>query len=624
MDNEKKVIDELKEYREKLSKLTEEEQKQRDLYLKQLADGTLQGPPVGYSSIDKQWLKYFDDEDFDYMIPDDSIYQYMRKCCKEYSKNVAMEYMGVPITYKKMEAKIDEVAKSLKKMGIKEGDTVSVCLPNVPEVAYVFYAINKIGAVANMLDPRTNESTLRDCIVDSNSKFLLSLDSVCEKFSTIIDDTELEQVVSISALESLPKVIQVLAKRKDKSLAVQLPNDKRFVKWNEFLKQGKKYLGTIDGSFDKDAAAVIAYTGGTTGKPKGVIATNKNLVSMVVENSKEKYNVNVGDRCLNIAPPWTYYGLSNCLNAFICMGSKTIMVPKIGPNDLGKLINKYKPNHVITVPSALLAVMKEEELKNQNLDYVKTVIVGADKLSTQVEEEFNQFMKEHNSKCVVSKGYGMTEVTAAATYTKENNNVAGSVGIPFIAENVAVFDPETGKEVLTGESGEIAIQGPKNMKGYFGTNYDQTSSVLKQHSDGTLWAHTSDIGHMDKNGNLYVDGRIKRMFVKNGFKLFAPEIESNIMKHIAVEQCAVVPVSDHENGNIAKAFIVLKDNYKINVENIETEIIEILRNNMYDYEIPDLFEFRDTLPLTGMNKIDFTTLEKEENEKVEYGRGLKK
>lgn len=617
-------IENLKEYKEKLSKLTEEENKQRDLYLQQLANGELQGPPVGYQSIDKTWLKYFGKEDLNYEIPDDSIYQYMYKCCKNFKDEVAMEYMNFSVDYNTLFKKIDEVARSLKALGIKSGDTVSVCLPNIPEVAYVFYAINKIGAVANMLDPRTNDSTLQDCIVDSNSKFLLSLDSICEKFANIIDNTELEKVVSISALESLPKPIQFLAKRKDKSLAVEMPKDKRFIKWKDFLKQGKKYTGEIDGSFEKNSAAVIAYTGGTTGKPKGVIASNKNLVAMVVENSKENYGVNIGDRCLNIAPPWTYYGLSNCLNAFICMGGRTIMVPKLGPNDLGKLINKYKPNHVITVPSALLAVMKETELQNQDLSYLKTVIVGADKLTTQVETDFNNFLKGHNSACLVSKGYGMTEVTAAATYTKSNINVPGSVGIPFVAENVAIFNPETGAEVLTGESGEVAIKGPKNMKGYFGSNEEHTASVLKEHSDGTIWAHTSDIGHMDKDGNLYIDGRIKRMFVKNGFKLFAPEIESNIMKHNAVEQCAVVPVPDKENGSIAKAFIVLKEQYKLVSNDIELQIIEILRNSMYDYEIPDLFEFRDSLPLTGMNKIDFTALEKEEKEKIEQAKGMKK
>lgn len=615
-DNKKNSIDELKDYKEKLSKLTDDEKKQRDLYLKKLADGTLQGPSTGYSSIDKQWLKFFDDIDFEYEIPDDSIYEYMYKCCHSYNDKIAMEYMGIPIRYSLLFQKIDEVAKALRRFGIKEGDTVSVCLPNIPEVAYVFYAINKIGAVANMLDPRTNESTLQDCITDSNSKLLISLDSVCEKFYSIVDNTKLEQIVSISALESLPKPIQFLAKMKDKSLNVPEIKDSRFINWNKFLKDGRNYNLNTTGSFIDDAPAVIAYTGGTTGKPKGVIATNKNLVAMIVENSKEKYDVNIGDKCLNIAPPWTYYGLSNCLNAFLCMGAITIMIPKVGPNDLGKLIYKYKPNHIITVPSALIAVTKEKELETENLEYVKTIIVGADKLNSQFEEEFNEFLKQHGSLCKVSKGYGMTEVTAASTYTKSNNNVPGSVGIPFIAENVSVFNPETGEEVLTGESGEIAINGPKNMQGYFGNRSSDTSSVLKKHSDGTIWAHTNDIGHMDKDGNLYVDGRIKRMFVKNGFKLFSPEIESNILKHNAVQQCAVVPVPDKENGSIAKAFIVLKGEYAIDTIKIKNEIIEILKNNMYDYEIPDLFEFRDSLPLTGMNKIDFTTLEMEECEKM--------
>ena len=606
--------------KKKLSNLTDEEKNNRDLYLQSLAKGEIQGPPVGYASIDKPWLKFYEKKDLYYEIPDCSVYEYMYQNCQRYSDNICMEYGSgkstLKITYKKMFNMIDKIAKSLKQIGVNKGDIVSVCMPNTPEVVFIFYALKKIGAVANMIDPRTNPTNLQSSIKDSNSKLLLSLDKFIPMFEGVIDGTNLENVISISPFSSVPKLFRKLIFLKDKSLKTYIPKDKRFVDYDNFIKFGKKYRGETLEKIDSNAASVIAYTGGTTGLSKGVITSDKNLNAMIVENSKMGYNVQPGDRCLNIAPPWTYYGLSNCLNAYTHLGATSIMVPELGPNDLGKLVKMYLPNHIITVPSALFAMIKEPSLQSIDLSFIKTIIVGADKLDEHFEVEFNQWLAQHNSKCKITKGYGMTEVTAAATYTRDDINSPGNVGIPYIAETISAFDLETGEELPTGQTGELAINGPKNMKGYYGQNESRTSEVLKRHSDGTIWAHTSDLGHIDKTGLVSVDGRIKRMFTRNGFKIFAPEIEKHIYNHPGVLQCAIIPVPSEEYGNKTKAFIVLKEEYKGKEELVKQQLMELLQKEVFDYELPDMFEFRDVLPLTGMRKINFPELENEEKNNI--------
>lgn len=599
---EKDLLNSLKN---KIEKLSEEEKKKRNKYLWDIANNNILGPQVGYSSIDKQWYKYYEKEDLDLIIPKMSINEYMDTLTKDYDDMIAFEFFGKKITYKEFKNKRDEMAKSLLAMGVKKGDIVSVCLPNIPEVGYIFYAINKIGAVANMLDPRTNVSTLTLNVNDAKSDIIFTLDSVTNKFL----DTNVKTIIPISAISSLPKFIQQIVKKKDKSLDIKIPKHDKILSFENFKKQGEKIKCGIESVYVENSPAVIAYTGGTTGVPKGVICTNEAFNSMIIENTLGGYNVSEKDKCINIAPPWTYYGLSNCFNAYLCIGVTSILIPALGPDDLGKLIAKHKPNHVITVPSALMAVMNEPKLQKKNLEYLKTIIVGADKLDPTFEENFNKFLENHSSNTKVTKGYGMTEVCAASTYTKGETNTSGTVGIPYILENVSIFDSnDYSTECMIGEQGEIAIKGPKNMMGYFGENLDQTKYVLKKHTDGTVWVHTGDIGHMDENGKLYVDGRLKRMFVRNGFKIFPGEIETQILKNESIKQAAVIAMENESTGFATKAYIVLKENINYDVQEILNKLNDDLLNSLYDYEIPDEIEIIDKLPLTGMNKINYDSL----------------
>ena len=569
---------------------------------------------TGYPSIDKPWLKYYSEEDKNLIIPNCSIYEHMYNCSKQFADKVCLEFFNVKIKYSQLYREIDRVATALINFGIKQGEIVSVCLPNIPEVAYTFYAINKIGAVANMLDPRSSESQLKDALKNADSKLLITIDIAAIKFEKIYSDTNVKTIVTVSAINSLPKLIQYFAKKKDASLNVDIKDKLIFNSWNTFLKKYGKKVEVRNADYIEDAPAVIAYTGGTTGVSKGAIMTNRNLNSIIAMNEKMHFNVEPGDRALVIAPPWTYYGLNNALNADLCMGIVSILIPKLGADELGKLVFEKKPNQIITVPSALVGLMNEKLLEKENLGYLKEIIVGADKLDETLEQDFNKYLQGHNCPIKLSKGYGMTEVTAAASYSKKNSNCIGGSGIPYVGNIITAFEEENGeyKECKCGEKGELAISGPSLMRGYFGVASSETANVLKAHSDGSVWVHTGDIGHIDEDGRVYVDGRIKRMFVKNGFKVFAAEVEAVILKHSNIANCAVVAIPDDVKGYIEKAFVVLKDK-SADADKVLAEVVKNCTDGLFDYEVPELFEFIDTMPLTGMGKVDYRALECKSN-----------
>ncbi|MBP8593731.1 MAG: acyl--CoA ligase [Ruminococcus sp.] len=557
---------------------------------------------TGFPSIDKPWLKYYKDPET-FAVPKNKNYDYIYNRIKDRGDNIAIRYFSAKITYREMFQKVEAAAKALKALGVKEKEIVSVCLPNIPEVVYVYYAINRIGAVANMLDPRCNVSTLQRSCKDAKSKLLVTLDMVLEKFIPENGKPQFKRIVSVSPTNSLGAPFRLLNAVKSKLRTT----NSSVVSWNQFIRGGRNYNGSIDSEYIPDSPAVIAYTGGTTGAPKGVIATNESLNAILEMNDYNRYNSKEKESGLIVAPPWTFYGLNNCINGHLCMRQELILIPKSAPDELGKLILKYKPNHVITVPSALKGLIRDIP-SGYDLSFLKCLIVGADKLTEVFENEVNTFLKQHNADCVVTKGYGMTEVTACATYTLDNCNIAGSVGIPYVGNIISAFDPDTGEELKYNEKGEIAIHGPTMMKGYFGVAAGETSSVLKKHKDGTLWVHTGDIGHIDENGVLYIDGRIKRMFAKNGYKIFAGEVENQIMRSGLAESCAVVAVPDNVLGFKEVAFVVLKS--KANKADAEKTLGAFLLESLYDYEVPDKYNFVDELPLTGMNKIDFRALEK--------------
>lgn len=598
--------EQLLELKSKLSKLSKEEQKLRDLYLRQLTNGELQGPSVGYPSVDKPWLKYYDEESILAEKPKMTAYQYMMTNNIEYKNEIAIEYFGNKISYKKLFDKIDETAKSLQAIGIKKGDIVSICSITTPEIIYLFYALNKIGAVANMIDPRVNEDRIIEIINNTKSKALFFLNLINPKIDKMRDSLDVEKYVVISAFDSLLFPLNII---KNKGKDIPKIDYSRNLTWRKFIDLGKMVGEIVEIKYIENYPAGIVYTGGTTGVPKGAILSNDSFNAMAFNYKNANLGIKRQQKILDIMPPFIAYGLNNGIHLPLSVGVTDIIIPKFEPSKFPDLIMKYKPNDCLGVPSHFDILTKSEKLKNADLSFLVYPAAGGDAMNIALEEKLNKFLKDHNCSAKITKGYGMTELSGAAITSSTLVNKVGSVGIPFPANNLGIFKEGTEEELLLGEIGEICIQSPTMMYGYL-DNEEEERKVKKIHSDGKVWIHSQDYGYIDDNGMLYIKGRMKRTIVRpDGHNNYPLEIENVINSCPGVINSAVVAMNalKYGNGSIPVAFVVLEQG--LDKENMRQVLIDICAKNLPNRDVACNFVFTDKLPITNIGKIDFNELE---------------
>lgn len=582
----------------------------------------LEGNLTGYASIDKPWLKYYSEEAINAKMPEKTIYQNLYDNNKEYLDRNALNYFGRKITYGELITNIDETAKALVNMGVCEGDIVTISMPTLPETIYLFYALSKIGAVANMIDPRTSSEGIASYIEEAKSKYVFIVDIAAVKLT----DIELEKVVLISPSESLPAPLKMgyaakefigNLKSKEKT-TIKINNS---INWKDFLSYSKKSVISEFSypKYSKEKPLVIVHTGGTTGKPKGVVLSNYNVNSASYQCEIAGFDFQREHNWLNIMPPFIAYGIGNGLHLPLSCGMEVILIPQFDPSKFDELLVKHKPNHMVGVPSHYGSIINSKKLRKADLSYIIAPTVGGDKMDENLEIKTNEFLKEHNCDYKVTKGYGMTEVNAAvAACTSNETNELGSVGIPFSHTVISIFNPDTGEELKYGEIGEVCITGPNTMLGYY-ENEEETEKILKKHSDGKIWVHSGDLGYMTEDGFLFIVDRIKRMIIRHdGFKVFPNLIEDVVIKHPDVKECKVVGVSDvkHSQGKMPIAFIVLNDNVSRSFYEIEQELFELCNKFLPEYSQPSCFQTKTSLPLTSIGKVDFISLEEEGEEKI--------
>lgn len=615
--------EDLIELKEKISHLTEEEKKQRDLYLRELALGKIQGPPVGYSSIDKPWLKWYNASTIEekYTVKEDmSISKKLDLLYSKYPNNVAISYLGNSISYSELEEKSKKIACGLLKLGVMPGDIVTICVPCVPEFAYFFDAINRIGAISNWIDFRVGKDELIENFKDISSNVIITFDGVDKKVNEAIEkhnedncSKPFEHIIKVKPSDSMIQPIKTLLFIKESLSSKSSKNISDItITLNQLVKNVENiHLPKL--SNQGDLPAVIVYTGGTTGKSKGVVLTNNNLNALVDNYLHSNLNLKEGDSFLHFLPPWTAYGIA-IYYFVLSKGMLCKFIPKLDPSTYDKLIKKEKPTSTTGIPKNLEILVNSQEISSKDdLSFFKYVGVGADSLSEQLEIESNDFLKKHNSSAEVSKGYGMTETCATFTTTYDGVNKLKSVGIPFYKNDIMIYDNNNECEVQNGQFGEILMSGPSVMKEYY-QNDTETSKVLKNHN-GKIWMHSGDIGYVDTDGFLYVVGRKKKMFVRSGFKLFSSEIENSVSHHEAVKSVCAIGVNDDFEGSIPVVSIVLKEQYRDSgLESIILqEIDDICKTKLYEYYFPINYRIVEELPYTRNGKVDFKKV-KEDSE----------
>lgn len=632
MEEKTEVIDDLKEYREQLANLTEEEKKQRDLYLKRIgprpdiskytsdelaelerktlrniADGrSIQGPTTEYASIDKPWLYNYTDEAIMTDIPKKTAFKFMHDRRKEVNCKNSFEYIYKEINDDTFNEKIKEAQGKFESLGIKKGDVVTLCLATAPEAGYAFYALNRMGAIVNPIDVRTPAEGMKDYIVDANSKYVVAIDMCNEQLEELSKTVDLNKIVIVSPVQSLPLVKKIskfgnLFKNKK-----QIKNEK-FVRWED-IKAVEISNFDEDPNYEPNAVAVIAHTSGTTSKPKSILLTNENLNAMAIQYINSGGGFNPGETFMNIVPINYPYGLVNCLHMPLCVGLKVVLIPKPVGEEFGELLMKYKPEHILAIPMHYLTL--EDCKKKMNLSFLKSAGCGGDAMTVEQQIKINQILKNLGATGEVLKGYGMSEVSSAASAAMKDWVEIGKEGIPLLKTTISAFDPETHVEKRLGEAGEIAISGPTIMKGYH-NNPEETNKVLRTLSDGNDYVFSGDLGSLSDLGQVEIDGRIKRQIITKGFKLSPLAIENAILKNENVQLCSVVGKEDKLAGHLPVAFIVLTEQAKatLNNDKITSEINKIcLDNGIPEYALPTEYNFVEELPLTELGKINYRKL----------------
>ena len=557
------------------------------------------------------WKKYYDKRVMKIRLKNENIYQYL---INNISKNkcldkIAITYFSTHITYRNFVKKIDETAEKFLSLGVKKFDIVTIISANVPEALYAFYALNKIGAVANMLHPLLSENEIKDALNKYETKYVVALDITLKNVDKIIDDTKVERVIVVSPADSMNVFMKVLYKLKTfKNNNKKILNKKIYLKWKKFIRL-KNINIYYDRTPQKDDPALILQSGGTTGVPKGIVLSNGNINASTIAALNAYPDLCKDDRILGIMPIFHGFGLEVSINDAFCCGAEVVLVPTFKAQEFHKLLIKYKPTVLVGVPTLFEALTKNEHMENVDLSNLKYVIGGGDTLNKQRVEAINEFLHLHGSRTNMIQGYGLTEAVAAACVDLRNLSRPGTIGIPWPGIYIGIFEPNTENRVDYGEDGEICVCGPTVMLGYY-NNEAETNLVLRHHRDGNIWLHTGDIGSMDSDGFITYKQRLKRMIVTSGYNVYPSQIEEVLEKHEAVEAVSVIGIPHPYKIEVPKAFLVLKKGYYFDDE-LKEDLIKFCKKHLAAYSVPKNYEVLDKLPKTIVGKVDFKKLKEQ-------------
>lgn len=555
------------------------------------------------------WESFYDENKRTVDIPNISVYEHLVACGRKYEDEIALNYFNKKMTFKSFFENINYCAKGLKKQGIKAGDVVSICMANTPEAVISFYAVNKIGAISNMIHPLSAEEEIKQSLISTNSVMLIAINITYSKVKNIIKDTPVYKTVIVSASDSMPLFLS-LGYYLTQGRKIEVPKkDLNHLFWKDFMNIGKTYPGKVLIKTSKDQPAVILHSGGTTGTPKNIVLTNGNINAVAKQAEIILPEININDSMLTIMPLFHCFGLVVCVHAPLCLGASNILIPQFDSTRFDKLLTKYKPTLVAGVPTLYEALMHNKYMENVDLSFIKYIVSGGDSLIPAKQEALNEFLKNHNCFQRIIQGYGMTETTGPVTFALPGTDELGSVGIPLPGNKIKIIDNLTKEEVKYGVTGEILISGPIVMSGYL-DNEVETNQILELDENNEIWVHTGDLGYMNEKGILFFAQRLKRMLIVSGYNVYPSHIEDVIMNHPAVLNCGVIGEPHPYKQQVPKAFIVLKSDVTLDGK-LKKDIKDYCEKNLSHYMVPAKFEFRKSLPKTMIGKVNYRELESE-------------
>ena len=561
-------------------------------------------------SASAPWTAFYGSTPATLDYPHKTMYQMVEETALRYPENTAYIFMGRETTYAAFLDRIEAAAKGLYRMGIRKGDKVTVCMANTPQALDCFYALNRIGAVPNMIHPLSAAKEIAFYLNFSKSKAILTLDQFYGKVAQILPELENPTQILIAKIaDELPLPLNLIYPL-TRGGRHPLPKT-GYTLWYDMVKAGKgTVLPAHEGSWD-DCAAIL-YSGGTTGTNKGIMLSNLNFNALGLQTvAASGFGSVAGMKMLSIMPVFHGFGLGIGIHTALIGGATCILVPQFSVKVYSDTLLKYRPEIIPGVPTLFEALLRAEKLENADLSFLKGIFSGGDSLSPELKKKVDAFLTAHGCSEQIREGYGTTECVTASCLTPRDYARSGSIGVPFPDTFYKIVTPGTAEELPPNHEGEICLSGPTVMLGYM-DNPGETAQTLRRHGDGRIWLHTGDLGHMDPDGFLYFRQRMKRMIITSGYNVYPSQLENIIDGHEKVLLSCVIGVKDSYRGQRVKAFVVPMPGIEP-TEELKEELLLHCANHIAKYAMPREIEFRTELPKTLVGKVAYRVLEEEAN-----------
>lgn len=560
------------------------------------------------------WEKYLGDVPMHLDYFEGTMFEKVKDIAEKYPNNIAFDFMGKSTTYKKMVEEIENCAKALKTIGVRENDKVTIAMPNCPQAIYMFYAVNLVGGIANMIHPLSAEKEIEFYLNESESVTAITLDQFYHKFENIRANTKVVNIILASIKDALAQPIKAGYMLTEGRKIKKIPADAPIIRWNDFMKLSKACFYNYKAQRKSDDPAVILYSGGTTGTTKGIVLSNKNFNALSQQVIATNPMFRPGDKMLAAMPLFHGFGLGVCVHTMLAQGGRCILIPRFTPKSYAKQITKYKCNFIAGVPTLYEALLRLPDMDGADLSSLKGVFSGGDSLSIELKKKFDKFLYDHKATIQVREGYGTTETVTACCLTPSHMFKEGSIGLPFPDTYIKIVEPGTDKEVPYGEEGEILLAGPTVMMEYM-KHPDETAQTLRHHADGLTWVYTGDLGVMDNQGFIYFKGRAKRMIITSGYNVYPGQLENILDANEMVQMSCIIGVPDPYKMEKVKAFVKLTPDYPAN-DDTKQKLMDYCRKHIAKYAMPYDIEFREELPKTLVGKVAYRVLQEEELAKI--------
>ncbi|MER2047705.1 MAG: long-chain-fatty-acid--CoA ligase [Solibacillus sp.] len=555
---------------------------------------------------EKVWLASYPKEvPHSIELPEIPVHQFLTQAFESMPNKVAIHFMGRELTYKELYESALKFANYLRSLGVEKGDRVAIMLPNCPQAVIAYYGTMYAGGVVVQTNPLYTERELQYQMADSGAKVILVMDILYPRAMKILHETKIENVIVSGIKDYLPfpkNLVYPFIQKKQYGFSVKVEHSGTNHLFTEIMKMAKMDKIEPDFDFENDLA-LLQYTGGTTGYPKGVMLTHKNLIANTLMCDAWMYKCKKGEETiLGILPFFHVYGMTTVLILSVMQQGKMVLLPKFDAEQALKTIDKQKPTLFPGAPTMYIGLLNHPDLAKYDLSSIKACLSGSAALPLEVQEKFEELTGGR-----LVEGYGLTE-TSPVTHANPiwDHRINGSIGLPWPNTEAVILRSGESEVLPVGEIGEIAVKGPQVMKGY----WNRPEETAMTFADG--WFLTGDLGYMDEKGYFYVVDRKKDMIIAGGFNIYPREVEEVLYEHEAVQECIVAGIPDPYRGETVKAYIVLKEGKSVT----DKELNEFCRKNLAAYKVPRFYEFRQELPKTAVGKILRRTLIEEEKQKM--------